>query len=587
VSMNNQSLRKRNERLWMLLLRRILGIAPVKTSDNPQWAHLAADERALCAARMERLRSEYLRRYRMAGNLKLPEVIEVRDDAVLTRCRSVRPTMKAGRVHTLLTGAQIDVLLKTMLMQLVQMEEIGYVHGALSPEHIDLAEERGVCRAVITGLEYGHFMDEDAALPVPEISGYESPETCGRAKYPDAGYPSEQGDVFSAGCLYHLFLTGRTLHAPAEGYLRMQPVSAAGMDGPRAGLIRWMLEPNPVRRPTASEVLDAMNELQERGLMDGTRVFGERTSFRIHDFEADCRRIGPAYAENQCLATDDAGNVMLVRCMTECWNPGEQPDNGEGAFLMRHRTMYDWNIRRIQLIAGRSTAWNRMNPLIAPCSAHKSRLWPAVTAPLGGEKYIALTELHKYQDSVFLLDARMTEILFAVQTLHDDRFILGAVSPALFGAKIGEIGAQVELLDLSGVLSLDDLPAAEALMPGRETIEYLSPELAQYIVASPENDSDEMMDMQERIGPASDIFALGLIYHLILTGRLPGLRNPQHRSCGNAVCYEESPADALILDESIDKKHAGLICQMLRMNPLERPMRCDEIIRRILDFYTA
>ena len=126
-----------------------------------------------------------------------------------------------------------------------------------------------------------------------------------------------------------------------------------------------------------------------------------------------------------------------------------------------------------------------------------------------------------------------------------------------------------------------------AILPGRETIEYLSPELAQYIVASPENDSDEMMDLQERIGPASDIFALGLIYHLILTGRLPGLRNPQHRSCGNAVCYEESPADALTLDESIDKKHAGLICQMLRMNPLERPMRCDEIIRRILDFYTA
>lgn len=585
--MNNQSLRKKKGSPWARALRRILGIAPVKTSDNPQWAHLSADERAHCAARIQRLRGEYLSRYRRGGNLKLPEVTEIRDDAILTRCRDSQPTMTAKYAHKLLESAQIDILMKTLLMQLEQLEEVGYIHGALSPEHVHLVRKRGVCRGEITGLEHGHFADENEALPASEVNDYISPEACGRVRFPDAGHLPECGDVFSAGCLYHLFLTGRTLYMPAEAYLRMQPLAVSGMDGPRAGLIRWMLEPNIGKRPGAGDVLEAMNELQERGLLDGTRVYGERTSLKINGYSADCRRISSAHAENQCLAADEAGNMMLIRCMTEFWNPGERPDEGEGAFLARHRRMYEWNIRRIQLIAGRSVAWNRMYPLIAPCSAHRSRLWPAVSARLAGEKYIALAELHRYQDSVFLLDARMTEILFAVQTLHDDRFILGALSPALFGAKVEENGAQVELIDLSGAISLDDLPMPEAFMPGRETMEYLSPELAQYIVASPDDDSDEMMDLQERIGPASDIFALGLIYHLILTGRLPELRDPKYMSCGNAVCYEELPEDALILDESLDRKHKKLIGRMLRMNPLERPMRCDEIIRRILDFYTA
>ncbi|MDO4355968.1 MAG: hypothetical protein Q4E13_05605 [Clostridia bacterium] len=275
----------------------------------------------------------------------------------------------------------------------------------------------------------------------------------------------------------------------------------------------------------------------------------------------------------------------MIRCMTDYWNPGEE--YRAVSLLERQHRIYDWNMRRLQLVSKRSNVWNRQYPLIAQAQAFCGGMWPVMASPLSGDTYITLSELQQYNDSVFLLDARMTEILFALQVLHDDGFMLGAVSPALFGVSIdGEI-ARTELLDLSGAMSVDDLPMPEAIMPDPESIEFLSPELAQYIAVSPKEGTDDLLDMQEWLGPASDIFSLGLIYHLILTGRMPKLIHPEYGNCANAICHEARPEDAVELDESINGKRSELIYRMLRMNPLDRPMRCDEIVRRILDFYTA
>ena len=230
-----------------------------------------------------------------------------------------------------------------------------------------------------------------------------------------------------------------------------------------------------------------------------------------------------------------------------------------------------------------SADWNAANPLICVNRYHPTRT-PLTSAPLIGQEALTLGQLRTLNDSVFLLDARMTEVLSAVQTLHDAGYILGCFSAAAFYAEMRPEGAAVRLADVSGALVFDDLPPPCNFAPEAEELRLLSPELTRYISTGAQVNA---FDAQLWISTASDIFTLGLIYHLILSGEYPELIEPGYSTFSNALNHDGQPADAFRLSPLIDRQHSRLIQQMLALDPLHRPARCEDVIQSILAFYTA
>ncbi|MDO4355969.1 MAG: hypothetical protein Q4E13_05610 [Clostridia bacterium] len=303
--MNNQKAKNAIRLLWTRMSGHFFVGRTRVVSDNPQWAGFTTKELAQCEKRISRLGHEYLLRYRRSGNLRLPEIHEVKPSAVYTRCEVGRTEMTVQQAAASLSRAKIDVLMRTILMQLIQLESIGYIHGALEPKRLIIKCRSGIWRAEITGLECGHFTDETFAIPQPDETDYLSPEGYRRKRYAGNNSMPEVSDVFSAGCIYYHLLTGKEMAAPAEALDRMQPLCVKDVVGPHGGLIRWMLEPNEVKRPDATDVMDAMDEMQSLGLLEQEWAIGER--IQMEEYQAEGQQIGPDHAENQRIVMDGGG----------------------------------------------------------------------------------------------------------------------------------------------------------------------------------------------------------------------------------------------------------------------------------------
>jgi len=84
----------------------------------------------------------------------------------------------------------------------------------------------------------------------------------------------------------------------------------------------------------------------------------------------------------------------------------------------------------------------------------------------------------------------------------------------------------------------------------------------------------------ERVGPASDVYALGLIIHELLTGELPYRRESAMETA--LARLHESPPD-LEATHGVDTPLAALLALMLSHAPAERP-KPDAVIAALLDY---
>ncbi len=122
--------------------------------------------------------------------------------------------------------------------------------------------------------------------------------------------------------------------------------------------------------------------------------------------------------------------------------------------------------------------------------------------------------------------------------------------------------------------SLDDKPKEVGA-----SIDYCSPELGKYLDAYFDDLDDEAENLWSSINEKTDIFSLGLIFHLYLTGEFPRAvsltEQLQKRKDKGKVIYPwvalNSGAKLQISYAITDKKHASLIEAMLDINPEKRP----------------
>ena len=556
-----------------------------------KWEQYSEADRQRILQRLQRFSALYLQRYREGGLLSLPLRYTVENGTQICVEERALPgaPLPAQQVHTL-EKREIDLLFKTLLMQLRQLESLQFVHGAISPDTVRIHKKGSHYVALVTDISAARFRDEPAGQENIALSAYMTPEANRMQRYPSSAPIPPETDIYSAGCLYYQYLTGRELSVgespltPSEAACAILPVALEGLcDGFRSSLIRWMLMPYQGDRPKAADVLSGMAEAEEKGLA-AERSPGE---FSLGPIQVCSGPISPHAPPNHHLAYDAEGKTYLARILHDLWPCGDAPRSG---LFLRQQGHLARTAARMTEAAQLSREWHRVHAGIDPCFLSLSAPWPVCYSPLAGQVCIPLRQLCRYNPSVFLLDARMTELLLMAHVLHSADYILGVFSENSFYASISETGAQAHFSDAASALSLFSIPPASDLMPDADAVLIMSPEMSSFI-SSQSDGQEEAYQLQ--LSPASDIFTLGLLYHLILTGRFPQvdadvLSGGQRRygTFSNALCHAADQESVIVLDPSLDRKHSRLIRRMISLNPLDRPANCEEIASQIMRFYT-
>lgn len=111
----------------------------------------------------------------------------------------------------------------------------------------------------------------------------------------------------------------------------------------------------------------------------------------------------------------------------------------------------------------------------------------------------------------------------------------------------------VKIIDFDVSFLSTELPDSDDIVVDQK---YYSPESILY-----------MLEEEGEISPKADVFALGILFHQILCGRLPSYDEDNYDSVGEAVLNEQS----IRLSEQISYEYRDLIQRMLYLNVEKRP----------------
>lgn len=248
--------------------------------DGPGSEAAKGRKRAACHA-FERRHVEIARRLDPskpgAGNLVMPCDF-FRVDSTYVK---VMPRVRAAALPDahLLSGFQIQVLLRSLAFSLRMLHEEHVVHGDIKPDNVMVEKPNDE-------LYVSKLIDFDEAYvvgepPLPEhIVGdpiYYSPELLRYIKQ-DERLPADAlgtaSDMFSLGLLLHHFLTGRlpafdrtNVNYPAEALLARQPLDLSALPTVVQPIVARMLALVPDRRPSIQDVIDFLAEVDADSLV--------------------------------------------------------------------------------------------------------------------------------------------------------------------------------------------------------------------------------------------------------------------------------------------------------------------------------
>lgn len=222
-------------------------------------------------------------------------------------------------------------------------------------------------------------------------------------------------------------------------------------------------------------------------------------------------------------------------------------------------------------------------------------------------------------------------VLTTVGAIHGQGVVLVDVKDGNMFVVDGPGGPQARVFDYDDAVLEGQVPDASELVG---TPEYYSPELALYTMHSEAGDELGTKDspLAKAVDRRHDIFALGLVLHLYLTGELPGVRSGEAggaalapgapggrrggkgargggvlrgRATSGGRAAAPAPAgravsgrrvapaaapwqvvmrggdEALELAPGLREDDRALIAWMLRRNPAERPCSCGEVLARL------
>ncbi len=171
------------------------------------------------------------------------------------------------------------------------------------------------------------------------------------------------------------------------------------------------------------------------------------------------------------------------------------------------------------------------------------------------------------------IDDMMLRIVYAISALHQANLLHADLKPE-----------NVFIVERDGkyvgmVSDFDDSFFMNAVPNGVDVVgtpAYMSPELALHKIL--EQDEPEIP-----LEAASDLFALGLMYHEYLTGELPSFDEARYDAVWEIMIDDEEDAGTYELSEKLDIAHRMLIDRLIQAEPQDRIASCALMAKAIKD----
>ena len=368
-------------------------------------------------------------------------------------------------------------------------------------------------------------------------------------------------DVYALSLLFANLMTGDAAGSPAVRHCLVIPQPMLPLYGPLDVMLRTGMSARTSQRPGSRELLEGLSMMHAGDVRGFSGLSGNGKNDRLSS----------AHAFHQRFAVDTQGRPCAVIFLETLHS--DTPLSGKKSAWME---AMEQRVRTTKRVLACAQQWAGKNRAFLKAEMQTFFHADTLTVPLTGGPLVMLSRVREVQKSTFLLDMRMVDLLYAVQCVHDAGAVFGAMPESLFAVDPSDTECPVRVLDLSTVFFTDDPPAWQHLRIAPDALETLSPEmhLAGCGIPAPGG-----------VTAASDIFALGILYHRLLTGKTP---DPGSRvTVGHAVSHAKETADAVQLHPGLDRQHQALIVQMLSFLPSDRPRSCIDIAGEIMAFYTG
>lgn len=484
--------------------------------------------------------------------------------------------LSVDTLHARLSHMELAMLLLSLLQQLEALGRIGFVHGDCSPVRLSISRRGKVFAAALTGCESGflsgqkpEWLDFDPRCAAPELIRLRSAMDGGAAQETLDQAASAVGcaaDMFALGCTFCHMLTGSPWMAadasgrpvsPGRQLLQGIPLRLPEVHPVWRSLLIRMTAPDPASRPVPREMIDVVNACISAGL------FAE-----LADPWSDAEALPESSGFGGFRIVLHGGRRMLVRHAADCW---QLP----GPFLWRPHAVQQLRATQGQKLKLLERREKRLRTLAATCGLLRPfrvirrgrRVFISVSLPAGKlHPLSALSALVSTQEAEKLLEGLLKD----VQCLHDAGLLHGAPDCDSIAVLIPETGApQLLLTDPHRLCTAQERSrgylsdAASELHP---------PEMAAMGTAA---NAEARHAALARLGPASDVFSLGLLAHVMLTGEMPRMS-----ADGCLTPAVAASRDALVLAESLRQPWKQILKRMLAADPAERPQSCAEALRQ-------
>lgn len=482
-----------------------------------------------------------------------------------------------------------SVFFKTILLQLEKLEKLDYVHCDIKPDNLVVVKKGKYYAASLIDFEGGFFLGESRqGRHIEYTPEYAAPEMIRFQEACLDGKVDEEAaeelfrqlgtalDVFALGCVFAEYLTDEPLGATAAdgsycapGYLIQSgvPFRVPRIHPVWRSLLSAMLSPDPAYRPAAAEMLAVLEAAERSGVMARLRE------------DADEQGRCPPGSSRAQLREAERGvyTVEVVQYLPGVWPlfcKGPKDTRLWSALADGAQRCLDRAKQAIEAV------WGCAGEL-----AKRSGMTVDVQLKAVGELNMCIEQhfsfceedIHNPGDGVqytaSTADKLLLQLLEAAEVLHRSGLLFGALAKEdVWIGKLTRRKYQMQLTGLHRLWLREQFSRPEDVDGSPE---LCAPEVALYLSGSDELDPEELTRL---IGPWSDVFSIGLIYHLLLCGRLPSISEnfPGAVYPGAAAFEDEEGVSGLILDGSIDSSRRDVLRQMLRFWPEERFQSCEE-----------
>lgn len=565
-------------------------LSPKSRYSIEKYPHLAESEkRAQIFYRQLRHTANLMRKNcRREGLINIPERIFRRNTSIFKVSRLVESSgIPYAELHHQLNRRQMDVFLRSILIQLCMLEKMQFVDLDVKPENLVVQKKNGCYTACLIDYEGGYVVNQSGPrnemeftpeFAAPELLYYQNLLEQAEPNDPESEQSLNEAydairfsaDTFSAGCVFCYALSGNYLCSqemddctiPGGKLLMERPLWIPKFHPVWRMIVKEMLRYEPALRPGARFILQTVEKARRIGLMQQADMpFEKLVEYDLEDKDRQMSQqlVRMGTYQNERCALWFLDNVWL----------GEKADHLSPKSLWGRLNIAAQ--RRLDYMASILEEANRCaeeTELIAPG-------WLVETLPFSfcrqADRFQGWATFKDFCPNGMLktkADALMLELLRTVGVLHSHGLLQCVMDEDDLWFFTDDDGKSHALLARpqrfiwQNKLPLpQDIDARSDLLPV-EMYSYLG-----------QHDRQGAEELASSVGPEADIFILGLIYHRLLCGAWPQIAGPESISLGMAGMEGE---DGILIHSRIDLKRQAVIRKMLAFEPMDRPHTCME-----------